>query len=80
MKTRLALLSLLVLCLGLAFSAPQAQSQPYVEHPECVESGGIDDTLYATHCCSGQAVPGSTYCIDPADWYTDWASCSHICA
>ena len=48
--------------------------------PACIPSGGIDDTLYATDCCSGQAVPGSTYCINPADWYTTWASCSHICA
>lgn len=80
MKTRFALLSLLVLFLSLAFSVPQARSQPPVEQPECVEPGGIDDTLYATHCCSGQAVNGSTYCIDPADWYDDWVSCSHICA
>lgn len=46
----------------------------------CIPSGSIDDTLGVTHCCSGQAVPGSTYCINPADYGTTWASCSHICA
>jgi hypothetical protein len=79
MKTRLALLSLLVLFLALALPVPQASSQPMVEQPECIGPGGIDDTLGRTHCCSGQAVTGSTYCIDPADWYDDWLSCSHIC-
>lgn len=78
MKTRFALLSLLVLCLIVVFSVPQASSQ--VEPAACIPSGGIDDTLYKTHCCSGRAVPGSTYCIDPSDWWTDWASCSQICA
>lgn len=48
--------------------------------PSCIPPGGIDDTLFRTHCCSGQAVPGSTYCIDPADWYNGWESCTHICA
>jgi len=78
MKTRLFLLSLLVLGLSLGFSVPQASSQ--VEPPACIPSGGIDDTLYKTHCCSGRAVPGSTYCINPSDWWTTWASCSQICA
>lgn len=77
-KMRLALLPLFVLCLVLAFSVPQASSQ--VEPPACIPPGGIDDTLYNTHCCSGRAVHGSTYCINPGDWYTTWASCSHICA
>lgn len=48
--------------------------------PGCIQSGSIDDTLDQTHCCSGQAEPGSTYCINPADFGTTWASCSHICA
>lgn len=48
--------------------------------PPCIPPGGIDDTLYNTHCCSGSAVPGSTYCINPADYGTTWASCVHICA
>jgi len=79
MKTRLALLPLLALCLVLAFiSAPRANSQ--VEPPACIPTGGIDDTLYRTSCCSGRAVPGSTYCINPTDWYTTWESCSQICA
>lgn len=46
----------------------------------CVPSGGTDDTLYRTNCCSGQAVPGSTWCDNPADWGTTWESCHQICA
>lgn len=46
----------------------------------CVPSGGTDDVLYQTNCCSGQAVPGSTWCNNPADWGTTWASCYQICA
>jgi hypothetical protein len=53
---------------------------PPPDSPSCIPSGSIDDTLYSTNCCSGRAVPGSTYCINPADWYTTWASCSQICA
>jgi len=45
----------------------------------CIPSGGIDDTLYSTDCCSGAAVPGSTWCLDPADYGTDWISCVQIC-
>jgi lysyl endopeptidase len=45
----------------------------------CVPSGGIDDTLYSTNCCSGAAVPGSTWCLDPADYGDDWISCVQIC-
>jgi hypothetical protein len=45
----------------------------------CVPSGGVDDTLSSTRCCSGRAVPGSTWCLDPADWYTDWTTCAQIC-
>lgn len=48
--------------------------------PDCIPSGGVDDVLYETHCCSGAAVPGSTHCADPADWYDDWESCTQICA
>jgi hypothetical protein len=46
----------------------------------CVPPGGTDDVLYATNCCSGAAVPGSTYCLNPADWGTTWASCYQTCA
>jgi hypothetical protein len=46
----------------------------------CVLPGDVDDVLYATDCCSGAAVPGSTYCNDPADYGTTWASCYQICA
>lgn len=46
----------------------------------CIPSGGLDDVLYQTDCCSGEAVPGSTYCSNPADWGTTWASCTQLCA
>jgi hypothetical protein len=46
----------------------------------CVLPGDQDDVLYQTDCCSGVAVPGSTYCNDPADWGTTWASCYQTCA
>jgi hypothetical protein len=45
----------------------------------CIPSGGIDDTLSQTSCCSGAAVPGSTWCLDPADYGTDWVSCIQTC-
>jgi len=47
--------------------------------PSCIPDGGVDDVLYTTSCCSGYAVPGSTYCTNPADWGNSWASCSQIC-
>jgi len=46
----------------------------------CILPGDVDDVLYATNCCSGAAVPGSTFCNDPADYGTTWASCYQICA
>jgi hypothetical protein len=45
----------------------------------CAPSGGVDDTLSLTSCCSGAAVSGSTRCLDPADYGTDWTSCIHTC-
>jgi len=45
----------------------------------CIPSGGIDDTLSSTSCCSGQAVAGSTWCLNPADWGGTWASCVQVC-
>lgn len=45
----------------------------------CIPSGGWDDTLSSTHCCSFQAVPGSTRCLDPSDFGTDWRSCVQQC-
>ncbi len=45
----------------------------------CVPSGGWEDTLSLTSCCSGQAVSGSTWCLDPADYGTDWKSCIQKC-
>lgn len=50
------------------------------QNPSCIPPGGIDDTLSQTDCCSGQAVPGSTTCSNPADYGTTWASCTHTCA
>ncbi len=44
----------------------------------CIPSGGWDDTLSLTSCC-GSAVPGSTWCLDPADYGTDWKSCVQKC-
>jgi hypothetical protein len=46
----------------------------------CIPSGGVDDVLFNTNCCSGAAVPGSTCCVYQRDWGTTWASCSQICA
>lgn len=45
----------------------------------CIISGGVDDTLLRTSCCSGTAVPGSTFCNDPADWNDDWTTCAQVC-
>lgn len=45
----------------------------------CVPSGGTDDTLGLTSCCSGSAVPGSTHCLDPRDFGTTWKSCVQTC-
>ena len=45
----------------------------------CIPSGGTDDTLSSTRCCSGAAVPGSTWCLDPLDYGDDWASCVQTC-
>ncbi len=45
----------------------------------CVPSGGIDDTLGLTTCCSGSAVGGSTHCLDPRDYGTTWKSCVQTC-
>lgn len=45
----------------------------------CIPSGGWDDTLSNTGCCSGQSVPGSTWCLDPRDFGTTWKSCIQKC-
>ncbi|MBI3179919.1 MAG: hypothetical protein HYZ27_09680 [Deltaproteobacteria bacterium] len=45
----------------------------------CVPDGAIDDTLGVTHCCSGIAVAGSTYCAIESDWGSTWATCGQIC-
>lgn len=45
----------------------------------CAPSGGVDDTLSNTSCCSGSAVSGSTRCLNPADYNNGWASCIHTC-
>lgn len=48
--------------------------------PVCIPSGGVDDVLSNTHCCSGTAVPGSTCCVYSSDWGISWKSCSQICS
>jgi|GEM_PF-6972446 len=66
-------------------SSPYPEDQDYChtyceeEPPSCIPSGGIDDTLFVTNCCSGRAVPGSTTCANPCDYGTTWASCTQIC-
>ena len=45
----------------------------------CVPSGGIDDVLGNTSCCSGEIVAGSYRCLDPDDYGTDWATCIQTC-
>jgi hypothetical protein len=45
----------------------------------CVGSGGLDDTLSVTNCCSNAAVPGSTCCNEPDDFGTTWLSCVQTC-
>lgn len=46
----------------------------------CVPPGGIDDKGESTSCCSGRTIPGSTRCLNPADFGTTWRSCVHLCA
>lgn len=45
----------------------------------CISSGGVDDILGNTNCCSGTSVSGSGCCIYEGDWGGSWASCSQIC-
>lgn len=60
-------------------AALQCSQSKYPPTLSCIPDGGIDDTLSNTHCCSGVAVNGSTYCLNPADYGTTWASCYHVC-
>lgn len=60
-------------------SAIQCSTNRYPPSISCIPDGGVDDTLSNTSCCSGVAVNGSTYCTNPADYGTTWASCYHIC-
>jgi hypothetical protein len=73
-RLRVLLLITAALLVHLAGSAGQVSASA------CIPNGGVDDTLYQTDCCSGQAVPGSTWCYNPADYGTTWASCYQICA
>jgi hypothetical protein len=90
---RRLLMALAVLAASLWVDVPDAQalcnydwecdSQQCVNNQcviPCIPPGGTDDVLYQTHCCSGQAVPGSTHCWNPADYGTTWASCTQTCA
>jgi hypothetical protein len=60
-------------------SSLQCSQNRYPPTVSCIPDGGVDDTLYNTSCCSGTAVSGSTYCTNPGDYGTTWASCHHIC-
>ena len=61
--------------------APKQCIDAHCVYPsDCIPPGGVDDVLYNTNCCSGMAVPGSTYCANPADYNNGWASCTQICA
>jgi len=68
-RCRMLIASVCVLCFAFLVSP--------VSGEDCIPDGAIDDTLGRTHCCSGQAVPGSTYCMpdDPGDYST----CTQIC-
>jgi hypothetical protein len=70
---RVLLLGAAALLVYLAGSTGQAKAS------DCIPNGGVDDTLWETNCCSGYAVPGSTWCDDPNDYGTTWASCHQIC-
>jgi hypothetical protein len=73
--TRIRVLLLVTAALLVYLSVSTGQ----VRASSCIPNGGIDDTLYQTDCCSGQAVDGSTWCENPADYGTTWASCFQIC-
>lgn len=60
-------------------SALQCSQSRYSTTVSCIPDGGVDDTLSNTSCCSGTAVSGSTYCLNPADYGTTWTSCYQIC-
>jgi len=46
------------------------------ESPACIPDGSVDDSLGNTSCCSGLAVNGSSFCVNPSDSST----CYQICA
>ena len=75
---KLARLRLLLVAGGLVFAA--SASSLRATTAECIPPGGLDDTLYNTSCCSGRAVPGSTWCVIPSDYGTTWYSCYQTCA
>ena len=56
-----------------------ASSTGTVNASSCIPNGQWDDVLYETDCCSGYAVPDSTYCHNPSDYGTTWASCIQLC-
>jgi len=63
-------------CVNAQCSNPACPPAPPAS-PICIPSGGVDDVLFNTSCCSGSAVPGSTCCARPTG---GWSSCSQICA
>ena len=74
---------MLLLASSLAFAPFAVSPARAVVQGDCIPDGGIDDTLGRTDCCSGQAVPDSTYCFNSADdprTGGSGASCTQICA
>lgn len=77
-KFRMVFLAAALICTVLAVSSG-SHSVVFAQE-DCIEDGGIDDTGYRTDCCSGRAVPGSTYCLDPeGPSRGDYSSCTQIC-
>lgn len=63
-------------CLGQSYTTEYVCVESCLD---CIPSWDYDDTLDATNCCSGVAVPNSTTCDNPNDYNTTWASCHQVC-
>lgn len=50
-------------------SAIQCSQNRYGLSTACIPNGGVDDSGVQTHCCSGVAMPGSTYCPSSGNCY-----------
>jgi hypothetical protein len=69
----------IVLCFGLLMAC-QHGNHSATSGTSCVANGHIDDVLGKTDCCSGRAIPESTWCSNAEDHGTTWTSCGHVCA